>query len=93
MTETETLRLVGEVIGVLVLFGGGVLWIIRNIWKVLHEVQANTGVTTELKDHMKAMNGSVAKHYVDDATRFEEIKVELARIEGRLDGHNLGEVT
>ena len=84
MTETESVRLISEVIAILVVLGGGAVYLVRQTWRVLRGVEANAKVTAELAAHMKAMNGSVKEHMADDALQFGNIKVKLGRIEGRL---------
>lgn len=84
MSEFEVIRLIGEVIGIVTLIGGGIWYLARQVWRVLEEVASLTKVTTELKDHQKAMNGHVQDHSIMDDARFQGISNRLSHIEGKL---------
>ena len=77
MTETEVLRLVAELIGLLVFVAGGAWATARQVWRVLTEVE-------QIRVHLTTMNGSVTKHMAVDEVRFGDISNRLSNIEGRL---------
>lgn len=84
-TPTETVRLISEVIALMAVVGGGVVYIVRQIWRVLREVEASKVVVAEISDHLATLNGSVVNHYKDDSRQFEGIGKSLSHIEGQLE--------
>ena len=62
MTPAETLRLVGEVIGIAIVLGGGLWWITKLLWRIYNQGQhlREEVLTTNVK--LDALNGSVARH-------------------------------
>ena len=85
MSEAETIRLIGEVIALIAAAGGGIAYIVRQIWRVLREVEASKLVVAEISDHLATLNGSVVNHYKDDSRQFEGIGKSLSHIEGQLE--------
>ena len=91
MTQLEVMRLIAEVLGIIGFVGGVGWYIVRQIWRVLREVEAAKDEIKEakvemraLKDHQASMNGKVGDHTAKDTAEFAEIRIRLARIEGRL---------
>ena len=84
MTETEVLRLIGEVSGLLAAVGVGLRWLGQQVWKVHRAVEVNTEQTAKLTAQLTIMNGSVKDHAALDNERFGDIAERLANIEGRL---------
>lgn len=69
---------------------GGVL---DNIAHLSHKldgaIETQDGLTLKidsLETHQKEINGGIIKHMQDDATALADLKIQLAHVEGRLDG-------
>lgn len=87
MSEAETIRLIGELLGVIGLAATGVWWLARQIWKVLDEVRKLRTLTEKLDAKQQSMNGSVGEHIRLDDKRFGDLTAQLSRIEGRWEEH------
>lgn len=55
MSEFETVRLIGEIIGVVLAFAGGFAWIAKLLYRTHTKLDG-------VNDRLDRLNGSVAKH-------------------------------
>ena len=80
---------------------GGALWflwkriggVLDNITSLGHKldgaIEAQNEQTVKmasLETHQKEINGGIVQHMQEDATALADLKIQIARVEGRLDG-------
>ena len=89
MNSFETVRLIAEVISVVGAVCVGMGWLIRLAYRILANQKKAVETLELVHDKQSSMNGSVLRHFEQDDARFQELKVEMALIKGRMDERDL----
>ena len=89
MTTLETVRLIGEVLGILVFTGGGLTFLIKQSWRILDEQRS-------LTEQLIKLNGTVAAHTLHLAKIDQDVvlqNLEVSRLAGYVQGRQESETT
>lgn len=82
--DLQIIRLIAEVIALLVFFGTGGWYVVRQVWRVLRAVEHLDGQTVTLAQKVEGIALALEEHNITDDARFAGLGNRLSHIEGRL---------
>lgn len=79
MTTLETVRLVGEIVGILVVAGGGGWWMTKLLWRIYNQTTGMRDEVTATNVKLDVLNVAVVQHTM----RLDGHDKSIAYLEGK----------